>query len=199
MKLIFVAGIEDSGKDAILDMVLTGSKHRLPPFDYVRFDDVFFNKEKSISPRFGHRALAESMDFSGNAGQITKAREQICKKLDSKLKEKSNVDKFIIVNGYFIINTLHGYVPVVSEQFFSSFKPGMIVLMEAEDSDKSRHMLKRGPEYPESVRIQQEINRNYASLYTSATDAVLRIIKVRHGDIKSAIRELREALFFAMK
>ena len=63
----------------------------------------------------------------------------------------------------------------------------------------NKNLLKKGTEYAEFIRLQQEINRNYATLYASATDAVLRIIKVRYGHVKTAINELRETLIFAMK
>ena len=199
MKLILIAGVEDSGKDTILEMVLQGSKKKLPKFDYVKFDDLVFKKPRSVSSRFGHRALAESIEFSENIDQIIKARQDIYTKLEKKVKVNLKAKKFVVVNGYFTMKTLRGYVPIISEQFFKTFKPEMIILMEADASARNRSMLKRGLDYIEATRLQQEINRNYASLYASSTDAVLRIIKVRHGDIKTAITQLRDTLSFAMK
>jgi len=199
MKLILVTGVEDSGKDTILEMVLQGSKNRLPDFDYVKFDDLVFKKAKSVSSRFGHRALAESMEFSENIDQIIKTRQEIYTKLEKKVKTDVKTNMFVIINGYFTMKTLRGHVPIISEQFFRAFRPELIVLMEADVSDRNRHLLKKGSDHMESVKLQQEINRNYASLYASATDAVLKIIRVKHGDIKSAIVDLRDVLKFAMK
>jgi adenylate kinase len=199
MKLILVTGLEDSGKDTILDMVLQGSKQTLPDFDHIKFDELIFKKTKSVSSRFGHSALAESMDFSKNIDQIIKTRQDIYSKLEKNIKANIEAKKSVILNGYFTMKTRRGFVPIISEQFFKTFKPDMIVLMEADASIKNGHIVKKGPDHIESVKLQQEINRNYASLYASTTDAVLVIIKVSHGDVKSAIRELRSCLTFAMK
>ncbi len=199
VKLILVTGVEDSGKDTILEMVLKGSDNTLPKFDYIKFDDLVFKNPKAVSSRFGHRALAESMEFSENIDQIISARQEIYKKLEKKINSNLKENTFVIVNGYFTMKTLRGYVPVISEQFFRAFKPEMIVLMEADISPTNGHLLKSGHDHMDAVMLQQEINRNYASLYASATDAVLRIIKVKHCGVKDAIRDLREALRFAMK
>ncbi len=196
MKLIFVAGLEESGKDTLLNLVLN-SKNKISDFDRIAFDDIIFSKTKRISPRLGHRALTESLDFCGDMGEMAKLRDEIHKKLEKKIK--SCKKPLVVINGYFTIKTYHGYVPVMTDQFFKKLRPDMIILMEADVPEKSRHLLKKGPDYLDSLKLQQEIDRNCASLYASVTNAVLKIIKVRHGDVKTAIRKLTDTLTFAMK
>lgn len=173
VKFVFVTGIPESGKDDILELVLKGSKRILPAFRYIEFDKLLNVKG------LGRKGIE----------QMNKTRSKFYKELEGLVAEAMKRNCNIILNGYFTLMTENGYIPVVSREFFDVFRPDLIVVMEA---------------YPRMHKIdyeyssQQDINRSYASHYSSISGAMLKTIKIQQGEVKKAIKELVDAVKFTL-
>ncbi|HLD41691.1 MAG TPA: hypothetical protein VJB06_01525, partial [archaeon] len=92
------------------------------------------------------------------------------------------------------INTQYGYVPILTERFFSIMKPDSILLLEnrLEDfKDSQRELL--------LVKEQQEINRSYCIKFSSEFSLPLKIIKVNKSELKQTVREIQEYLLSVSK
>lgn len=179
MKFIFVAGNPESGKDEILDMVLRGYKKVLPEFRYIKFDELMPKPPKM------ERDIDNIRKFCRNF------YDKLEKKLTRELKKKGN----LIVNGYFTIKTEHGYIPILSDGFFEAFKPDVLVLVEVLPSRPETYMM----ETEHMDWLRQEINRDYASLYSAKSGAIIKVVRVKLGNIGGAIRETADIIRFALK
>jgi adenylate kinase len=173
-KFVFVTGIPESGKDELLELVLKGSKRILPPFKCIKFEDILNFKQLG-----GKKSI----------GEMEKVRARFYQELEKQVGEAIKRNYNIILSGCFTIMTENGYVPVVSKEFFDIFRPDVIVMVEA---------------YPKVQRLdyeyasQQDINRGYASHYSSISGALLKTIKVQQGEIKETIKELMSIIKFAL-
>ncbi len=179
MKFIFVTGNPESGKDEILDMVLRGYKKMLPRFRYIKFDELMPKLPK----------MERDID------KIKKFCKNFYSKLERKLVQELKKDGNLIVNGYFTIKTEHGYIPILPNAFFETFKPDVIILVEVLPSRPETYMM----ETEHMDWLRQEINRDYASLYSAKSGAMVKVVKVKLGSIGGALRETSDVIRFALK
>jgi len=177
--LIFVSGNPESGKNEILNMVLQGYKKMLPKFRYVKFDDIIPKPPKM------ERDIDNIKKFCKNF------YSKLEKILIRELKKGSN----LIINGYFTIKTEQGYIPILPDNFFESFKPDVLILIEVLPSRPETYMM----ETEHMDWLQQEINRDYVSFYSAKSGAMVKVIKVKLGNIGGAIRETAGVIRFALK
>ncbi|MBI4176495.1 MAG: hypothetical protein HY518_04770 [Candidatus Aenigmarchaeota archaeon] len=173
MKVVFIGGSKESSKDAIVNLIVK-SRGVLPEFEYVRLTDV-----SNINIRELWKSRAEQLKLrNGLYAKLKKKMDEFQK------REVANV----IVNCYFTVDTRHGFFPLISEELIKMVKPDMILVIE-EDSRKP-HI-----KYPDEVEklkrmvSQQEVNIHYAGLYSYLTTAHLKVIRVRRGHVKAALKE----------
>jgi adenylate kinase len=179
MKFIFVAGSQESGKDEIMDMILGGYKKMLPAFRYIKFDSIM------TKPPAMERDMSRIKAFCRNF------RTKLEKALVQELKKGGN----LIVNGFFTIKTEQGYVPLLPDDFFEAFRPDLLILIEVLPSRPETYMMQT----EHMDWLQQEINRDYMSLYSAKSGAMLKVVNVRLGNIKGALKETADVIRFAMK
>jgi adenylate kinase len=167
MKLIFVTGLPSIDKKTIIDLALQRSA-RKGQFKIVDFDSI------------GN--LVEDMENVTDVGTtrqlLSKFHSDIGKVMISDLKDEKN----IIVSGYLSLGTKYGYVRAVSDEFFSSFKPDSIVILE------------RGWGKSSGTDEQQNINRYYGTMFSSLCGSTLKIINFSEKRMMDAVKELSELI-----
>jgi adenylate kinase len=192
MSLILVAGIPESGKDTLLEMVLEGSRKNLPPFRLLKFDDLIsydVNKESKE---------LDMWSFSERTKQIKNIQSGFHKKLRSSIDMLDRTEKNIIVDGYFTFRTHEGFVPLLYSQSARSFYPDMIII--AELGLKSPELLRKlGRERVRQLRYHQDINLNYATNYSSLTRSPINIVRIEYGNVKEALRDMTDLITLALK
>lgn len=185
---IFVTGIEESGKEVILDMVLQSSKKLLPKFRYIKFSE------------FGVKDIKDTL--SSDINKIKKMRNNLNKKLEKIVNEELKKAKSnIIINGYFTLKTQRGYLPAVSAGFFKLLNPDVLINIEFDtnvDKIHIKHVVKNIGNI-NTIREYQEINRKYAILYSALTGAPVETIKVKYGNVKKALRETGDIIRVYLK
>jgi adenylate kinase len=165
--IVFAAGMRESGRDSIVDMVLRGSRNNLQKHSHVRLNDTKIRKIKGMISSDLERARDEF--YHGIEGEVS-----------SRLKTGTN----IIVDGPLTLKTEDGYLPLVPKEFFESFEPDVFVVFE----------VKKERSAPDIDWTQQEVNRSYAEMYASLAGSPLKIIKVGKGEVKVALREFTKVM-----
>ena len=108
MGMVFVTGIPESGRDEIVEMVLTGSKKNLPEFDHFRFDDIASYEVDSSS------GMVDLWSFSDRIGRMHSIQRDFNTRLRKKMDNLKLKGNHIIANGYFTFSTPGGYLPLLS-------------------------------------------------------------------------------------
>jgi len=160
-KIVFVAGLNETGCGTIMDMVMEGSRKRLGSHIRVGFEE---NELKKIG----------GMVTEDTRKAVANLYRNIETRIAAALKRKSSV----VVEGPLTLSTEDGYIPLLPKRFFESFKPDVFIVFESIDGKS-----------PEIDLMQQEINRAYAAMYAALGNSVLKIIKVGKGGVKGALRE----------
>ncbi|MFH1978043.1 MAG: AAA family ATPase [Candidatus Aenigmatarchaeota archaeon] len=183
---ILITGTRESGKDAILDLVLEGSRKLLPRFEYSRFHDIM---KKSLPKERDVIRKATSFD-NFNAKQISDIKSNFEKNAIAEFTRLAKSQN-LIISGYFTIRAKQGYIPLISEKFFKKFSPDVIINLEMRAPDKPKPK-----DMPEIAGIlkHQETNRIMAVSLATLTGTTVKTIKVRHGNIKYALKELSKTL-----
>ncbi|GEM_PF-1189628 len=183
MKFVLITGLKETGKDTIIKLVLDGSKKILPKFKYINFKSIVREKW-----------------FEENIDKMEKAKERFYKDLEKAVGDAFKEGKHVIVNGYFTVKTGHGYLPVISEDFFDTFNPDILILIEAEKPKMKGDMIygAKLKSLNDADWFQQEINRVYASFYSAVSGALLKIVTVKPGNVKSVIKEINELMRYSL-
>lgn len=173
MKFVLVTGLEEIDKKAVVEFVLRG--FRDSGFTSVSLED--------IPEAAGVQAL-ESFD------EIKKTQSRFYTKLEKNVisamrKGKGNV----ILSGCITKKTKHGYMPLITDDFFDTFKPDVIISMELDP-----RTITRDPKKLEDIKNHQDLNRHYNVLFSSKCGSMLRVINVDLGNITKAVREISEII-----
>lgn len=192
MGLILVMGIPESGRDSVLKMVLTGSRKILPPFSYLKFDDLIsYDVDKK----------SEELDlwsFSKRIEHIHKIQNDFYRKLKERLGSLKGKEKHIIVNGYFTLRTPGGYLPLLSKESVKFFRPDVIVIVEV-NLESPELLAKFGRERIKELKYHQDINLKYAVSYSALTKAAINIVRVEYGNLKGALKEMTDVITLALE
>jgi len=192
MGLILVTGIPESGRDSILKMVLSGSKKNLPFFAYLKFDDmVSYDVDKK----------SEELDlwsFSKRIDHIHKIQNDFYSELKKTIGSLKGKGSHIIVNGYFTLRTPSGYLPLLSQEALSFFKPDIIVIVEV-DTENRELLGKFGKEKIRELKYHQDINLKYATSYSALTRSAINIVRVEYGNLKDALKEMTDVITLALQ
>ena len=184
-KLIMLIGGKETGKDSIVDVVMQGySKSKLLKF--IRMDNI-------IQKELGN---FKSIDWN-NIEFIEKLRERIHISLEKEIIECFKNGKDVVLEGYFAFEIDNGYIPVLSGNFFDAIKPTAFIFYEL-------HINKKIPRKREDIEKlltlekEQDVNKHYASVYSSVSGSLLKIIKVKDHGVKQALKETRDVINFAL-
>ncbi len=191
MGTIFVTGIQESGKDDIVKMVLTGSRRNLPSFDYFRFDDLIPHGTNSAD------GIIDLWSFSNRIKHMHNVQRNFHTKLRKKVDHLKLTGNHIIVNGYFALNTNGGYLPILSKGSEKFFKPDMIVVLDV-DLDSPNMIKKLGKEKIMELKYQQDINLKCAANYATLTKSAVNIVRVEYGNVKDALKDMTDAITLAL-
>mgnify|MGYP000356637450 CR=1 FL=1 len=189
MRFLLVTGVEESNRDEITGLALRGVKKSLPNFRYLRFSDIM-NIPEGTSCLSGDETIDD----------IHKIREKFRRRLKKMLVSEMKKGTNVIVSTYLTLNTRYGYLPLLSCEFFSVFRPDMLVLMEVE-TDVKGSRVKRifgSRENLGLIEEQQRINREYAVQCLSVSDSFLKILRVQPDNIKRTLREVSEIIRFGV-
>jgi adenylate kinase len=168
MKMIFVSGLIEIDRKTIVNLALQRSGYK-SQFRYVDFDEVGDVNEDMQNTKDMLTARKIMSDFY----------EGMEKKMVTNLKEQMGN---IIVNGYLTVSTqTFGYFLAVPDAFFQTFKPDVIVVLEKESED-------------ERTNEQQEVNRYYATTYSSVCGSNLKIIRFSEDRMMEAVKELGDLI-----
>jgi adenylate kinase len=169
MKLIFISGLADIDKAALIDLALQRSG-RKNEFRVVDFDRIY-----------GSSGRAEESEDLGAARQtLSRFYEKAEKAMITKLKEQKGD---LLASGCLTFDTAFGYMRAMPDEFFKSFKPDLIVIIE-KDAGKAD---------PKTVE-HQRMNRYYGAICSSIAGSALKIIKFRENKTIEAVAELSEIL-----
>ncbi len=165
MKLIFVTGLEDVDKQTIVDLALqrAGKKR---DFEIIDFDKLGDTGE-----------LKEITDLEAIRHALSKFYGEVEKVMITRMKETTN----LVVSGCLTFETVHGYLRALPDEFFTSFKPDNMVILEKETRD-------------EKANEHQRINRYYGVVFSSLCGAALRIIRFREDRTLKAVEELSKVM-----
>lgn len=158
-KIVFVAGLKESGYETIVDMVLEGSRNKLGRHLRLGFERGEMKKMGLMLPEDTVKSVA---------GAYKKIENQI----SAALKSGSSV----ILECPITLKTIDGYLPLIPKRFFEAFRPDVFILFESKESSAGIDLL------------QQEINRSYAAMYASLGGSLIRIITINKGGVKDALR-----------
>lgn len=190
MGTILVTGIQESGKDEIIDMVLTGSRKNLPAFDYFRFDDLL-----PRSPGSSHGF--DLWSFSDRIQRMHKIQRDFHTKLKKKTDNLKLSGNHIIANGCFTVKTSGGYLPLISKGSERFFKPDMIVVLDVELKNPVM-VRKLGKERVEELKYEQRLNLKYATNYSALTGSAINVVRVEYGNVKEALKDMTDAVTLAL-
>ena len=126
-----------------------------------------------------------------------KARQAVFETAEKRIIEGFKKGRDILINGSFVIETSHGFVPVLTHDFFRVFTPNALILLEV-------YIDKRVPRSHEEIerlrRLEQEqaLNRQYAQLYSSVSGSLLKIINIKPNNVKYALKDVRNVVSFIL-
>lgn len=172
MKLILVTGIEQTDKNKLIGMAIStlNNGNGYKDFSHINFDGL-------DSVRTGFLRLADVKE------SYLSLYEELEKQLTSSKRNAFN----IVLDASFTINTSYGYVPLVTERFFSIFRPDVIVVLEARLED-----YKDNPKVFYAVKEQQEINKMYCVKYAANFGIPIKIIRVNKSEVRSTVKEIQD-------
>ena len=164
--IVFVTGLQESGMDTVMDMVLEGSRNSLEKLKHIRFSNL------------GLGRLGESP-----ARDIRKARDLFYKSVERQVSDALKSGMSVVLEGPLTLKTGNGYLPLVPSEFFESFAPEAIMLFEVQ-ADKGQ----------EADMTQQQINRAYAAMHASLSGCSLKLVQIAKGRVKDSIKESTEVM-----
>lgn len=175
--IVLVTGLDDSGRDEIIEMVLQGYKNMLPANTLIKASDFI--------PDVGsERSLAK----------LSKMRDNSLNKLEKTVVSSLKMGANIVLAAGLSIKTVHGLMPVITEDIVETIKPDIIVFMEI-----LPHRVEAYMEHEHVDWTHQRFERQMASLFSMNAGAPLKIIKVRPGRVKDALKEAADTLRAAME
>lgn len=172
MKLIFVSGLKDVDKKTIVELALqrSGRKREFTVIDFDMIEDV--SEEIEVISDIG---TARKL--------LSKFYENLEKDVISALKEQNGS---LIVSGHLTFRTRHGYIRAVPDDFFRSFKPDSIVILEEQPNFNEKTD-------PAKVE-QQHINRYFGTIYSSTSGSTFKIIRFNEKRMMEAVGELSDII-----
>jgi len=179
MKLIFVTGLPGIDRKSIINLALQRAG-RKSEFSLVDFDTI-----EDITEDIG-----EIPDMATAKELIARFSEKMQKTLIGEIKKQKGS---IAVNGHLTFATKYGYEHALSDEFFRSFRPDVIVLIEKQKLKKKPNGDVVDVLDPQSAE-HQTINRHFAAVYSSISGSAIKIIKLSEEKTMDAVSALTEII-----
>ncbi|MBI5061631.1 MAG: hypothetical protein HZB67_04945 [Candidatus Aenigmarchaeota archaeon] len=179
MKLILVTGIEQTDKNKLLGMAVSTLNNGT---GYKEFYNINFNGMDSIKNGF--------IRLSDIKNSYLSIYDELEKVLNSSKRNAFN----IILDASFTLNRGYGYIPLITDRFFSLFKPDVVLLIENKLED-----FKDNPREFHMIKDQQEINRAYCVKFASDHGIPMKAIRVNRTEIKATVKEIQDYLTLVAK
>ncbi len=174
MKLILVTGIENMEKNKLLSMAMGALNNGSA---YKEFCHVNLNALDSVKNGF---LRLEDMKKS-----YLSIYDEIEKTLNNSKRSAFN----IVLDASFSLNKPFGYVPLITDRFFSIFRPDVMLIIESKLED-----FRENPRELLAVRDHQEINRSYCMKFAADYGIPVKIIRVNRSEVKATIKEIQDYL-----
>ena len=174
MKLILVTGIQQTEKNKLLGMSISTLNNGQ---GYKDFNHINFDGMDSVRNGFIRLKDAKNSYLS------------VYDDLENVLNDSKRNAFNLVLDASFALNTSYGYVPLITERFFSIFKPDVILLLENKLED-----FKDNPREFYSIKEQQEMNKFYCVKFATHFGIPVKIIKVSRSEIKSTVKEIQNYL-----
>ncbi|MCK5023136.1 MAG: hypothetical protein KAS04_03110 [Candidatus Aenigmarchaeota archaeon] len=167
MKLIFVTGLAGMDRKTIIDLAIqrSGRNQKFVISDFAELGDI-------------SSELKEITSSEDTRGLLSKFYSEVEKIVVSGIREHR---ENLIVSGFLTLDTPHGYMVSIPGDFFETFKPDNIVILEKKTDDKK-------------TIEQQNINRHYAARYSAECNSFLNIIKFDENRLMGAVEKLSEVI-----
>jgi adenylate kinase len=188
MKTILVVGDSESGKDDLIEFVLNRGQKVLPNYGYLKFDEYLL--------RDTFRAYDKGLI------DIKKFQKDFHKKVTDRFMELRKKHRNIIINAQFFAQFRHGFISLVNNELFNTFKPDAIIVIELypRKLDTKYHLrFKNDPIDLKKLRLEQEINRKFATIYTSSNETLLRFVQVEKHNVNEAFNEIMHTVKFILE
>lgn len=187
MKTILVVGDRESGKDDLIEFVLKRGKKLLPDFGYIKFDDyltrgVYHTYDKSLK-------------------DIKKLQSGFQRRVIKDFEELKKIHQNIIINGHFFVEMKHGFVSLMNSDLYNVFKPDALIIIELYPQrvdPRFRMFKKQNPFDIRSLKLQQDIIRKFATMYTSSGDTILKVVQVEKDKVNQAFNEVMDTVKFIL-
>ena len=187
MRTVLVVGDKEAGKDDLIEFVLERGKKILPDYGYLKFDEYLI------------KDVYQTYDKGFNG--ITKFRKDFHKKVTKRFGELKRKHKNIIINAHFFTELKHGFVSIVSDELFNVFKPDAVIVIELypkKDDPRFRYMFRKDITDLKGLRLEQDIIRKFATMYTSSNDSILKVVQVDKDNVNHAFREVMNTITFVL-
>ncbi len=179
--VVILAGIPGAGKTTVIKETLEEKSMKFVTYGTVMFDIA---KKMGVKGRDDIRKLPIEKQL------------HIQKRAAEKIHEMGDV----IVDTHCTIKTKAGYLPGLPYDILKKLKPRLIVLVEAAEQEimqrrtKDKNIRERDVEDIEEIKEHQLMNRVAAMTYAALTGATVKIVKNNDGLLKTAAREVAQAL-----
>lgn len=215
MASILVAGVRESDKDTVIQLIR--KMKSLPAFGFVDFDDVIMGDRKLFGELASLGAF-ESLTTLKSWGikpeeksydALLKAVARFYNRLETQVKEASKTSGNVIVSGYCTLKTHYGQLPLLSKNFLEYFRPDVLVVIES-DLGSRAHVLdedygilmqqnegRRGE--LRQLGMDQAIARSSASAFVALYGGLLKVVQVRQGRVKQALKDTVETIQFVFR
>jgi len=174
MKIILVTGIPQVDRGVLIEIVM--KRLNMPQKDlvFVDFDDIS-DIMKSVTK-------GKDLTIKQISEMIDRMNDEFEKAV---IKAMKKCDGVLVINCSLTLNTEVGLFPVLSKEFFESFSPELIILVEGfppELTNKESEM--------KALERHQDINRTYAFSYSAFSHSVIDRLRAKKGRADDAARSI---------
>ncbi len=173
---IIVTGVPGVGKSTVMDGVSKNTGMKI-----VNYGDVMLEMAKTMGVK--------------NRDEIRKLPAEKQREIQKKAGEELGKMDNVIIDTHMSIKTPSGYLPGLPEWVLREIRPSMLVLIEANPNDiysrRNRDDTRlRDMESADDIRIQQDLNRSFASACAVISGATVVIVKNEEGKVDKAVEDL---------
>jgi len=172
MKIILVSGIPRTDRATMVEVALKRLNLSRKRLDFVDFDEI-----SSVM-----NAILSGKDLTIH--QISEMTKQLNDEFErTVIKSMKTCSGVLVANCSITLNTEFGIFPVLKRDFFETFSPELILLIEVLPLDVAKKTKEM-----KLVEKHQKINEIYAFSYSAMTHSAVDRIVIKKGKLDDAIR-----------